>query len=141
MKPLFKNLQKEKLTQFKENFSFIFVFPFYLFGMLKLAISTYYNKLMFKTQNPGQVMLLYYDPGIIDILSLVEKLERLVVKPFRLIHKINPVVLVLPYGTSLQTGSIKGFYTSLDRDQKREFKRVIYEDKEIITPVDHLNTQ
>ncbi|EMN97730.1 hypothetical protein LEP1GSC112_0004, partial [Leptospira interrogans serovar Pomona str. UT364] len=70
-----------------------------------------------------------------------EKLERLVVKPFRLIHKINPVVLVLPYGTSLQTGSIKGFYTSLDRDQKREFKRVIYEDKEIITPVDHLNTQ
>ncbi|EMO66403.1 hypothetical protein LEP1GSC132_2503 [Leptospira kirschneri str. 200803703] len=138
MKQVCKNSQNERLVQFMEKLKLLFVFPIYLFGMLKLAISIYYHKLMFKTQKPGQVMLLYYDPRIINILNLVEKLERLVVKPFRQIHKINPVVLVLPYGTSLQTGSIKGFYSSLDRDQKREFKKVVYEDKEIITPKDLL---
>ncbi len=131
MKQIYKNLK-----QIKEKLRLIFVFPYYLLGMLKLATKMYYQKLMFKTIKPGQVMLLYYDPSNINTLELVEKLERLVVKPFRQIHKINPIVLVLPYGTNLQTGSIKGFYTSLDRDQKREFKKVIYEDNEIITPLD-----
>ncbi|AXR66578.1 hypothetical protein [Leptospira mayottensis] len=138
MKQVCKNSLKEILVQIREKLKLLFVFPIYLFGMIRLAVTIYYQKLMLQTQNPGQVMLLYYDPRTINTLNIVEKLERLVVKPFRQIHKINPIVLVLPYGNNLQTGSIKAFYSSLDRDQKREFKKVIYEDKEIITPKDIL---
>ncbi|WP_229267011.1 hypothetical protein [Leptospira sp. mild_001] len=118
-----------------------FVFPKYIFGMLKLAFTTWKHKVKFRTEVPGQMMILHFNlEKIKDPTIFVKQIEGSVVKPFRILHKVNPVVLILPYGTTFQAGSFKGFVRSLDQDQKQALTKAIYEFREektnleIVTP-------
>ncbi|EMF91179.1 hypothetical protein LEP1GSC005_1356 [Leptospira santarosai str. ST188] len=105
-----------------------FVFPKYIFGMLKLAFTTWKHKVKFRTEVPGQMMILHYNSETIeDPAIFVKQIEESVIKPFRILHKVNPVVLILPFGTTFQAGNFKGFVRSLDRDQKQALTNAIYE--------------
>lgn len=142
----FKTFKEKTHTFLKiKNFIFKFIetlklnalFPMYLIGMMKLAWSTWRHKIKFRTEVPGQLMILHYNQKEIkDLSGVLKRIEERVVKPFRLLHKVNPVVLLLPFGISFQAGSFKGFVKSLDPDQLQALKKELYEVK-ILTPANN----
>ncbi|MCG6170247.1 SGNH/GDSL hydrolase family protein [Leptospira sanjuanensis] len=141
----FKKILKEKLEYLKTNlgkkltyYAYVFLFhtrlrlglPVYLYGMMKIAIESWRYKIKFRTEVPGQLMVLHYNPNAVkDPVSFVKRIEDMVVKPFRFLHRVNPVVVIIPYGSTFQAGSFKGFVRSLDRDQLQALKTALYEDK------------
>ncbi|TGM04837.1 hypothetical protein EHQ76_07270 [Leptospira barantonii] len=124
---------------FLQRLRLTLIFPAYLYGMNKLAVKTWIHKIKFRTEVPGHLMVLHYNQNAVKNPAVfVKQIEESVVKPFRRLHKVNPAVLILPFGSTFQAGSYKGFVRSLDRDQKRELVQAIHELKnenqiEIIT--------
>ncbi|WP_232380749.1 hypothetical protein [Leptospira ainlahdjerensis] len=98
----------------------------YLYGMLSLAWFTWKNKVKFRTEPVGQIIVLHYNAETHKSEDFVSKLERKVAIPFKTLHGYIPVILILPFGATIQAGSWDGFVKSLDRDQRRENQEALY---------------
>ncbi|WP_241686939.1 hypothetical protein [Leptospira stimsonii] len=98
----------------------------YLFGMLSLAWFTWKNKVKFRTEPVGQIIILHYNSETHKSEDFVSKLERKVAIPFKTLHGYIPVILILPFGATIQAGSWDGFVKSLDRDQRKENQEALY---------------
>ncbi|EMJ64538.1 hypothetical protein [Leptospira sp. P2653] len=144
-KQTFERMQIHKiltyyLAELKHRLRLSLIFPLYLYGMNKIAVKSWIHKIQFKSEIPGQIMTLHYDPATVkDLPTFVKRIEDLFVGPFRLLHKLNPAIVILPWGSLFQTGDFKGFVRSLDRDQRSALVSAIHELKnetkiEIITP-------
>ncbi|TGM05995.1 hypothetical protein EHQ76_06930 [Leptospira barantonii] len=144
-KHYFERTQTHKILSyyyavFKHRLRLSLIFPRYLYGMNKIAIKSWIHKIQFKSEIPGQIMTVHYDPAIVkDVPTFVKRIEELFVGPYRLLHKINPAIVILPWGTIFQTGDFKGFVRSLDRDQRQALMNAVYELKsderiEIVKP-------
>ncbi|WP_243394840.1 hypothetical protein [Leptospira adleri] len=102
----------------------------YLLGMLSLAWFTWKNKVKFRTEPVGQIIVLHYNSETHKPEDFVSKLERNVAIPFKTLHGYIPVILILPFGATIQAGSWDGFVKSLDRDQRRENQEALYKYRE-----------
>ncbi len=106
------------------------VFLKYLYGMLSLAWFTWKNKVKFRTEPVGQIIVLHYNAETHNSEDFVSKLERKVAIPFKTLHGYIPVILILPFGATIQAGSWDGFVKSLNRDQRRENQEALYRFRE-----------
>ncbi|WP_078129779.1 hypothetical protein [Leptospira alexanderi] len=102
----------------------------YLAGMLSLAWFTWWNKVKFRTEPVGQIIVLHYNSETHKPEDFVSNLERKVAIPFKTLHGYIPVILILPFGATIQAGSWNGFVRSLDRDQRRENQEALYKYRE-----------
>ncbi|EMJ59880.1 MULTISPECIES: hypothetical protein [Leptospira] len=102
----------------------------YLSGMLSLAWFTWWNKVKFRTEPVGQIIVLHYNADTHKPEDFVSNLERKVAIPFKTLHGYIPVILILPFGATIQAGSWNGFVKSLDRDQRRENQEALYKYRE-----------
>lgn len=100
----------------------------YLFGMLSLAWTMWKHKVKFRTEIPGQMIVIHYNKNDFpDPSAFAPFMEQKVVRPFRALHRIDPIVLILPFGVTIQGGNLKGFVRSLSTDQRSELQEALYE--------------
>lgn len=96
----------------------LLLFFSYLYEMLKLAIATWYLKFSVRSEAPGHIMVLHYDPNTCkNPEGLASKMARYVAIPFKKLHKVEPIILILRSDQNFEAGSIQGFFRSLSRDQ------------------------
>ncbi|TGJ99834.1 hypothetical protein EHO57_13815 [Leptospira langatensis] len=120
------------ITYYWDVFTFttgkFFILPIFLFSMLKMAWVLWKQKLKLRTAPIGQVILIHYNPETIQSPELLAPIiEESIFKPFRLLHNVDPIVLILPLGMTLQSGTIQGLLRSLNADQRAEIQRQLYQ--------------
>ncbi|WP_010572185.1 hypothetical protein [Leptospira kmetyi] len=109
----------------------LLLFISYQVQMQILAFSMWRLKFSVRSEAPGQIMVLHYNPYTCkDPEEIARKMARSVTIPFHTLHKQDPIVLILPNDQILQTGSIQGFLRSLNRDQRIAFQDELYKYRE-----------
>ncbi|AGS80751.1 hypothetical protein LEP1GSC050_0022 [Leptospira phage vB_LbrZ_5399-LE1] len=102
-------------------------FPSFVYRILSLPLILYYNALTLKVIPLNQVLVFQYDPKKEkNPEKLASRIEKSVIKPFRSIYQIEPIVLIWPLNEPIRTASLKGLIRGLNSKQRSAVQRELY---------------
>lgn len=109
------------------------IFAVYLFQMMRMAISLFRADAKLRIGKIDELMIVHVHPEMLtpQFMEYTQSLGKAIADPYRTLYGVDPIILVMPYGSTIHSVNMEGFFSLLNSDQKRMLKMQMQKIKSI----------